>query len=171
MFVDFVNKARVTLRGNLNELDRHKDDGGRAFNRWYSYYRGSNTNNDSKGHYGESCPDAPCDFHHHKMYISNSLPTKSLRMKQVVACASKNYAPSMGQAPTKHSTIIRIPQQHRSSGITSYAPVDGLKFVPYQTEIPGPAVMYEYVTMKETSNSGEYDSKTRYRHHVPKTRI
>ena len=60
------------------------------------------------------------------------------------------------------------PTANRSSGITSYAPVDGLKYVPYQTEIPGPAVMYEYVTMKETSNSGEYYSKTRYRHHVLK---
>ena len=63
------------------------------------------------------------------------------------------------------------PTANRSSGITSYAPVDGLKYVPYQTEIPGPAVMYEYVTMKETSNSGEYYSKTRYRHHVSKTCI
>ena len=60
------------------------------------------------------------------------------------------------------------PTEHRSSGITSYAPIDGLKYVPYQTEIPGPGVMYEYVTMKEASNSGDYYSKTRYRHHVLK---
>ena len=60
------------------------------------------------------------------------------------------------------------PTENRSSGITSYAPVDGLKFVPYQTELPAPGVMYEYVTMKEASNSGEYYSKTRYRHHVLK---
>jgi len=60
------------------------------------------------------------------------------------------------------------PTQNRSSGITSYAPVDGLKYVPYQSEIPGPSVMYEYVTMKETSNTGDYDSYTRYRHHVLK---
>ena len=60
------------------------------------------------------------------------------------------------------------PTENRSSGITSYAPVDGLKFVPYQSEVPGPGVMYEYVTMKETSNTGDYYSKTRYRHHVLK---
>ncbi|MFI1772533.1 thrombospondin type 3 repeat-containing protein [Thalassobellus citreus] len=60
------------------------------------------------------------------------------------------------------------PTKNRSSGITSYAPVDGLKYVPYQSEIPAPGVMYEYVTMKETSNTGDYDSETRYRHHVLK---
>lgn len=60
------------------------------------------------------------------------------------------------------------PTENRSSGITSFAPVDGLKFVPYQSELPPPGVMYEYVTMKETSNSGDYYSKTRYRHHVLK---
>lgn len=60
------------------------------------------------------------------------------------------------------------PTKNRSSGITSYAPVDGLKYVPYQSEVPPPGVVYEYVTMKETSNSGDYYSKTRYRHHVLK---
>src|SRR5690606_7528428 len=60
------------------------------------------------------------------------------------------------------------PTKNRSSGITSYAPVDGLKFVPYQSEIPSPGVMYEYVTMTESSESGNYYSKTRYQHHVLK---
>lgn len=60
------------------------------------------------------------------------------------------------------------PLLNRSSGITSYAPIDGLKYVPYQSEIPPPGVMYEYVTMKETSSTGDYYSKTRFRHHVLK---
>lgn len=60
------------------------------------------------------------------------------------------------------------PFEGRSSGITSYAPIDGLKYVPYQSELPAPGVMYEYVTMKETSNTGSYVSKTRFRHHVLK---
>ncbi|HET8737952.1 MAG TPA: hypothetical protein VFM69_15270, partial [Pricia sp.] len=54
-----------------------------------------------------------------------------------------------------------------SSGITSYAPVDGLKYVPYQSELPAPGVMYEYVTVTEkTADNGDFDSQTRYRHHV-----
>ncbi|TJY37389.1 hypothetical protein [Pontimicrobium aquaticum] len=61
-----------------------------------------------------------------------------------------------------------MPNSTRSSGITSYAPINGQKYVPYQSEIPVPGVMYEYVTMRETSNSGDYDSETRYRHHVLK---
>lgn len=36
----------------------------------------------------------------------------------------------------------------RSSGITSFYPVYGETFVPYQNELPGPGVMYEWVTMK-----------------------
>ncbi len=60
------------------------------------------------------------------------------------------------------------PTLNRSSGVTSYAPIDGLKYVPYQSEIPAPGVMYEYVTMSETSNTGDFDSETRYRHHVLK---
>tara|TARA_R110000851_G_scaffold327695_1_gene497513 strand:- start:13 stop:7803 length:7791 start_codon:yes stop_codon:yes gene_type:complete len=64
----------------------------------------------------------------------------------------------------------RYPSGHsragRSSGITSYAPVDGLKYVPYQSELPAPGVMYEYVTMTEKTANGEFDMQTRYRHHV-----
>lgn len=60
------------------------------------------------------------------------------------------------------------PTENRSSGITSYAPVNGVKYVPYQSELPAPGVMYEYVTMKETSNNGDFESKTRFRHHVLK---
>ncbi|WP_336093669.1 MULTISPECIES: hypothetical protein [Leeuwenhoekiella] len=57
----------------------------------------------------------------------------------------------------------------KSSGITSYAPVDGVKFVPYQSELPGPGVMYEYVTMRTSgANENDYTSETRYRHHVLK---
>lgn len=56
----------------------------------------------------------------------------------------------------------------RSSGITSYTPIDGLKYVPYQSELPAPGVNYEYVTMTETTGNGEFDMQTRYRYHVLK---
>ncbi|MEE3999179.1 Ig-like domain-containing protein [Tenacibaculum sp. FZY0031] len=36
----------------------------------------------------------------------------------------------------------------KSSGITSFYPIYGTTFVPYQNELPGPGVMYEWVTMK-----------------------
>lgn len=62
------------------------------------------------------------------------------------------------------------PFKNRTSGITSYAPVDGVKYVPYQSEVPSPGVMYEYVTMKESSgsNTNDFNSKTRFRHYVLK---
>ncbi|WP_033408269.1 hypothetical protein [Psychroflexus tropicus] len=56
----------------------------------------------------------------------------------------------------------------KSSGITSYSPVNGLKYVPYQSEVPPPGVMYEYVTMTEKDINNNYEMQTRYRHHVLK---
>lgn len=58
------------------------------------------------------------------------------------------------------------PRQGKTSGITSYAPIDGLKYIPYQSELPSPGVMYEYVTMTEKSSDDDFDIKTQYQHHV-----
>lgn len=55
---------------------------------------------------------------------------------------------------------------YESSGITSFSPVNGLKFVPYQSELPGAGVMYEYVTMVSESNEGVSLGETRYRFHT-----
>ena len=107
----------------------------------------------------------PAD-HHNMIYklLANKVPEDEtgggLRVKELRTVDGSNTYKA--QYDYSH------PTEHRSSGITSYAPIDGLKYVPYQTEIPGPGVMYEYVTMKEASNSGDYYSKTRYRHHVLK---
>lgn len=51
---------------------------------------------------------------------------------------------------------------YKSSGITSYSPIKGQKFVPYQSELPSPGVMYEYVTMVAESSTGETLGKTVY---------
>lgn len=55
----------------------------------------------------------------------------------------------------------------RSSGITSFAPLDGLQFIPYQTELPTPGVQYEYVTIYRKGNNQTLDY-TRYNFHVLK---
>lgn len=52
---------------------------------------------------------------------------------------------------------------YKSSGITSYSPVKGTKFVPYQSELPSPGVMYEYVTMVSENSLGQSLGETRYR--------
>lgn len=51
---------------------------------------------------------------------------------------------------------------YKSSGITSYSPVRGQKFVPYQSELPSPGVMYEYVTMSIQDQNGNELGKTCY---------
>ena len=55
-----------------------------------------------------------------------------------------------------------------SSGITSYSPVRGQKFVPYQSELPTPGVMYEYVTMEAQDINGNNLGSTRYRFYTLK---
>ena len=51
---------------------------------------------------------------------------------------------------------------YKSSGITSYSPVKGTKFVPYQSQLPSPGVMYEYVTMVPQDANGNDIGSTRY---------
>ncbi|WP_123877503.1 hypothetical protein [Flagellimonas maritima] len=51
---------------------------------------------------------------------------------------------------------------YMSSGITSFAPERGLKFVPYQPELPSPGVMYEHVTMEPFNVNGNSIGKTQY---------
>lgn len=53
-----------------------------------------------------------------------------------------------------------------SSGITSFAPENAVKYVPYQSELPSPGVMYEYVTMVPVSTNGNELGSTRYRFHT-----
>lgn len=59
-----------------------------------------------------------------------------------------------------------FPQGHEragaSSGITSFAPVDGRQFVPYQSELPSPGVQYEYVTLFRKDGNGDVLDYTRY---------
>ncbi|MCH2196978.1 hypothetical protein [Kordia sp.] len=57
---------------------------------------------------------------------------------------------------------------YKSSGITSFSPTNGLKFIPYQSELPGAGVMYEYVTMESESSQGTSLGETRYRFHTLK---
>lgn len=57
----------------------------------------------------------------------------------------------------------------RPSGVTSFAPVDGLKYVPYQTELPTPGVQYEYVTLYRKNGNNDTLDYTRYNFHVLNT--
>jgi len=51
---------------------------------------------------------------------------------------------------------------YRSSGITSFAPVRGEKYVPYQAMLPSAGVNYKYVTMKKVNGQGENLGKIVY---------
>ncbi len=106
---------------------------------------------------------------HYKM-IANKVPEDQtgggLRVSKLITKDITNnvdyYAEYDYNFPVGHS------KAGRSSGITSYSPVNGIKYVPYQSELPTPGVMYEYVTLREKSESGDFDLETEYRHHVLK---
>ncbi len=58
------------------------------------------------------------------------------------------------------------PRAGRSSGITSFAPLDGIQFVPYQSELPPPGVQYEYVTISRKDGNNNILDYTTYNFHT-----
>lgn len=58
--------------------------------------------------------------------------------------------------------LYNNPTTGKTSGITSYAPRKVPAFIPYVYEIPGPSVMYEYVTVVDQSKNGRTKGSTRY---------
>jgi hypothetical protein len=65
-----------------------------------------------------------------------------------------------------------IPGTETSSGVTIYAPVDDgnlySDFIPFKSELPAPAVIYEYVTVEEYGKTDNSDLKTVYNFEVYK---
>ncbi len=50
------------------------------------------------------------------------------------------------------------PETGRNSGVTSYAPLKEARFIPYVMEVPGPGVMYEYVTITSEGDNGNIEA-------------
>lgn len=111
-------------------------------------------------------PDRHSD--HHNMYyniISNRTPVGDmgggLRAKAIETHSATGEI-------TKLAYDYDDPIKNRTSGITSYAPVRGYKYVAYQAEVPGPRVMYEYVTVSEVGQNNESLGYTTYKFDVLK---
>lgn len=68
----------------------------------------------------------------------------------------------------KTSYTYNYPNTTISSGITSYAPRTEARYIPYLYELPGPIVMYEYVTVEDKGITNDSYLKTRYRFDVVK---
>jgi YD repeat-containing protein len=130
---------------------------------------------------GETPPVSNCPFNtncpdhwtiKYKL-LANKVPTArsggGLRVKSITLNDENNhryktnyYYNKLGSAKDKKTA------GYISSGITSYSPVRGTKFVPYQSELPSPGVMYENVTMEPQSETGETLGETRYEFYVLK---
>ncbi|WP_299363504.1 hypothetical protein [Winogradskyella sp.] len=159
LIVEEVTANRLLLKGvfgqdmNILELDRASDAAG-----FFSYTYGSHSNqgsNPPQKEFGECPSSGGSNYHRHGMYynlVANKVPGSGtgggVRVKTITAIDenANRYA-------IEHS--YQDPIKDRTSGITSFAPVKGVKYVAYQAELPGPRVTYEYVTIREVEgNSG-----------------
>ncbi|WP_223270780.1 thrombospondin type 3 repeat-containing protein [Subsaximicrobium wynnwilliamsii] len=173
VIVHSANQNQVVLRTQNNTSWNVGQDMSRARNRWFCKASGCGSNVFYPGIRGfiPSADRARMD-HHTMLYklLANRVPEDEtgggLRVKKLKTTdisSNTNYWVEYDyNYPMGHL------REGLSSGITSYTPVNGLKYVPYQSEVPAPGVMYEYVTMTEKTQNGEFDSQTRYRHHVLK---
>ena len=65
------------------------------------------------------------------------------------------------------------PENNKCSGVTSYTPfTEGRVYIPYQSELPSPEVMYEYVRVKEIGDHGlSEQGTTLYHFNLPHTSV
>lgn len=68
----------------------------------------------------------------------------------------------------KTSYSYNNPNSNISSGVTSFAPKIEDRYIPYIYELPGPMVMYEYVTVEDKGLTNDSYLKTRYKFDVLK---
>ena len=173
VIVHSASQNQVVLRTQNNLSWNVGQDLSRARNRWFCKANGCGSNVFYSGIRGFIPSAAQARMDHHTMLyklLANRVPENEtgggLRVKKLKTTdisSNTNYWVEYDyNYPIGHS------REGLSSGITSFAPVNGLKYVPYQSEVPAPGVMYEYVTMTEKTQSGDFDTQMRYRHHVLK---
>lgn len=162
------NQVVLEIDKSLTDYDTFDwNDGEIGFvDRWFH-----NDGLEAGKHVRGECPSLTCGQRHHTMMyklLANRVPQDQIGGGLRVANITTSDV-SAG-ASYKVSYDYDYPDGHeragRSSGITSYTPIDGLQFIPYQSELPSPGVMYEYVTMTEKTQDNDFDVQTRYRHHV-----
>lgn len=166
--VHSVNNLTLTLKINRSVL--HGDHANLVMNSFFSKSYGSNRYQGTS----RNCPDPPDGGDHHKMaykLLASRVPKEEtgggLRVKSITLKDENN-----NNYKTKYyynvpgTNKVKNVGDYKSSGITSYSPVKGLKYVPYQSELPSPGVMYEYVTMVSENIEGQNIGETRYRFYV-----
>ncbi|CAM1365462.1 conserved hypothetical protein [Tenacibaculum sediminilitoris] len=114
------------------------------------------------------CPGDLDGDHYNLVYrlLANKIVPGSsgggLRVKEIVVKDEQN-----NEYITEYD--YNDPSTGKTSGITSFNPVKGEVFVPYQNELPGPGVMYEWVTMKaygKEKGIKKLNTKMRYHYYT-----
>jgi|GEM_PF-968235 len=121
---------------------------------------------DPRCYVDNNCPsnDSHSSYHFTFKFVANKVPDGKgggIRVKKIS---------TVNETGQKFATEYSYghPKKERTSGITSYAPKMGSQYIAYQTEIPGPRVMYEYVTLTEKGINNERLGKTQYQFNVLK---
>ncbi|MBV7269075.1 hypothetical protein [Winogradskyella luteola] len=171
--VSNVSSNRLTvLVPKVNGVTLTGDDRNRVLNRYFDKLgEGSHVYEEKARGICANTPrggiNNPADRHSmkYKLLSNRVAPGKSgggLRVKDIVV---KDGLGS--EYITRYN--YNDPFKNRTSGITSFNPVRGEVFVPYQNELPGPGVMYEWVTMQAIEKIGNQEKvvgKTRYHYYT-----
>lgn len=168
-----VTADAVIFRFNLSVVEDSSDSGdieNRLFSKNFENFNGTFS---SKNTNRKECVDeSGCGNDTYNLVykiLANKLPPGTsgggLRVKKIIVADGLG-----GQNITTYD--YTDPNTGETSGITSYNPVYGEVFVPYQNELPGPGVMYEWVTMTASSinhnNVEEELSSIRYHYYTLK---
>lgn len=166
-----VNSDNMVLRLSRQDFIRELDDSGDLFDHTFRLTSGNGSEHPPRIGPRGNCPGSGDGFNLVYKVLASKVPQDEtgggIRVKSITLKDENNnsYKTSYYYNIPGSNTDKNAPD-YKSSGITSYSPVKGTKFVPYQSELPSPGVMYEYVTMKAENNLGQNLGKTVYRFYV-----
>lgn len=174
----YVDEDEVVFRLKKTDYIPELDDTGDLFGHTFRLDSNEGSEHPYLGSVRDDCPPqgdncGPDGFYLKYKILANRSPKKDsgggLRVKSITLNDEFGNSYKTNYYYNKPGTNkIKNVGSYVSSGITSYSPVKGQKFVPYQSELPSPGVMYEYVTMVAEGQNGDNLGETRYRFYTLK---
>ena len=166
-----LTNDQIVLRLSRQAYVEEMDDTGDVFPHTFRLTSGNGSEHPPQIGARGSCPGSGDGFNLVYRLLASEYPREDtgggLRVKSITLKDENNNRYKTGYYYNKPGTNKnKNVGDYISSGITSYSPVKGTKFVPYQSQLPTPGVMYEYVTMAAENYAGTSLGKTRYRFHV-----
>jgi hypothetical protein len=176
MYPLMVSNNQIVLRLNRGDYIEELDDSGDLFGHTFRLNSNQGSEHPFAGTIRNDCPpkSGSCGgdgFYLTYKLLASKVPSDEtgggLRVKSITLKDENNNSYKTSYYYNVPGTNkVKNVGNYKSSGITSYSPVKGTKFIPYQSELPSPGVMYEYVTMVAENSSGGNLGETQYRFYV-----